>query len=80
ISGIASTGTGSLGIIELSQLKGAVDIPHIIITPSKISVTSLFSRKYFIILFNILIHFDVENCHIRHNYPSNLERKKSISK
>ena len=49
------SGTGSLGIIESPQLNGAVEIPHIIKAPNKSNVMSLFSRKYFIILFSILI-------------------------
>jgi hypothetical protein len=51
---MASTGTGSRGNIPVSQSNGAETIPQ----PTKISsnriVTSLFSRKNLIILFNIM--------------------------
>ena len=56
MSGIASTGTGSRGIIPVFQLKGAVTMPHTIKTVSKMNVTSLFSRKNLIKLF---IYFDL---------------------
>ena len=68
-------------VSELSQLNGAVDIPHIINPPSKSKVISLFSRKYFIILFNILNHFDVEKMSYTTNHMISFRRKcKSISK
>jgi hypothetical protein len=53
MSGIASTGTGSLGINPVFQLNGEVETPHTINAIKIRIVTNLFSRKYFIILFNI---------------------------
>jgi len=49
---MASTGTGFLGSI-LCQLKGAVDIPHVIIVANKRMVINLLVKKYFMILFII---------------------------
>jgi hypothetical protein len=50
---MASTGTGSRGNRPVFQLNGAVTIPSVNRTIRMIQVISLFSRKYFTILFNI---------------------------
>jgi hypothetical protein len=56
---MASTGTGSLGIKDVFQLKGAVDIPQNKMMARKINATNLLLRKYlmslFIIFFAIII-------------------------
>ena len=53
ISGMASTGTGSEGSAPVSQPKGAVTTPQATKPVRMRTVTSLFSRKYLMILFNI---------------------------
>jgi hypothetical protein len=50
---MASTGTGSLGKIPVSQLKGAVLMPQAMSRISNKNVTSLFSRKNLINRCNI---------------------------
>jgi hypothetical protein len=54
MSGIASTGTGSLGINPVFQLNGEVETPHKINANNIRTVTNLFSKKYLIMLLSIL--------------------------
>ena len=56
---MASTGTGSLGRKPVFQLKGEETIPQAIRANSNRKVTSLFSRKYLMVLFSIISRFIV---------------------
>ena len=58
---MASTGTGSRGISPVFQLNGAFAIPNRINMESTIKVTNLFSKKNFMILFNISFDFDKQS-------------------
>jgi hypothetical protein len=54
MSGMASTGTGSRGKMPVFQSKGADATPHPINISNIRKVTSLFSRKNLILLFNMM--------------------------
>jgi hypothetical protein len=73
MSGMASTGMGSLGSIEPFQLKGAVDTPHRITAKRNKIVITLLSRKYLIILLSICNYLIYEHSFIEKKHKISIQ-------